>query len=676
MIRKRSFDGNGSNDTKGGAQEASNLSNRAHEMGSIFRSRPWPAEATVLAGFAFWVALEVQQPHLFRLGDVAKNASGAHNYPLWPAAAMLTAASSLISCYFEWSHCWTAAAPFNTRAHFHCRRTTTNGADPDGLAVGSTLVPLLFCSAISFVERCGIAANSRSGEVVLIPGLLEAFAFASSVTSLAFAMSATKSTGGRRITTKHVLATSCILFVVVEMLVVANTYETIRFGVCVSTVILPCIGVQAVLLYLHSRQRQHSLFAAFTPGEWCCVAQLLSSLVLAFFFVNVDSSRPKLSSADMHLAIAHSGIFGCILGCILSKFFPSVATKGDAKKLVIWACTAKLVTTAFVTVACVEIAARQWDAAEATTAQGGRLIPISLQWLLSFLSKPDESTLVVFSNISRWMFLIYWAVILLLAAFPAQRMATHLRKIPESTKRSKLVVVSRKYFHFVAVLLFLPATIIAPSMMALSYAVALCVLLLVETMRTAVLSNDKRLADSSINAFYEAFLDEKDVVDNSICKPGQGRQTGVFVVTHMAMIFGCAFPLWVNEVLKKVIGSGRVSRGIFGLLPSMGIVVLGVGDAIGAIVGVYCGIHTWPGTKRTVEGTLGMFVSMVLSSVVISYLDPASGTSTMHDAALAGLYMSPHLMILSILEAFTSQIDNLCLPIAASILCLLQQAGH
>ena len=205
-------------------------------------------------------------------------------------------------------------------------------------------------------------------------------------------------------------------------------------------------------------------------------------------------------------------------------------------------------------------------------------------------------------------------------------------------------------------------------MMALSYAVALCVLLLLETTRTTVLSNNTRLADISINAFYEAFLDEKDVTDSS----GHGRQPGVFVVTHLAMLFGCAFPLWVNEVLTKVIGSGCVSGRVFSLLPFMGIIVLGVGDAVGAVVGIYFGLHKWPGTKRTVEGSLGMFVSMVLCSVAILYLDPASGTSTLHGAALVGLYVSPQLMTLSILEAFTSQIDNLCLPIAASILCLLQ----
>ena len=637
------------------------------------RSRPWPVEATVLAGLALWVALEVEQPpHLFRLGGVATSAtsssSDVHSYPLRSAAAMLTAASSLISCCFEWKHCWTAAAPLNRRTRSHRRRTTVISADPDGLAVGSTLIPLLFCSATLFLEKCGIEADSRRGEVAPYPCFLDAFALASSVTSLAFAMSATilKSTGGQFITTVHVLATSCLLLVIVKVLVVANTHENIiRSGGIVITVVLPYIGMQELFLYFHRRQRQFQLGAAFTPGEWCCVVQLLSSLVLGFLFANVDSSRPRLSSVDMPIAIAHGGIVGCILGCSLSTLVPSITAKGDAKKAVIWECIAKLATIIFVTVSCVEISARRWDAAEAAISQGGRLIPISLQWLVLFLSKSDEATPDFSSNIPRWAFLIYWMLILLLAAFPAQWMAWDIRQIPESTKRRKLVVVSRKYFHFVAVLLFLPATIVGPSMMALSYAVALCVLLLVETMRTTVLSNDKWLADSSINAFYEAFLDEKDVT---------GRQPGgTFVVTHLAMIFGCAFPLWINEVLKKVIASGCISgRAVFGLLPFMGIIVLGVGDAVGAVVGSYYGLHKWPGTKRTVEGSLGMFVSMALSSVAISYLDPASGASTLHDAALVGLYMSPPLITLSMLEAFTSQIDNLCLPIAASILCLPQ----
>ena len=213
-------------------------------------------------------------------------------------------------------------------------------------------------------------------------------------------------------------------------------------------------------------------------------------------------------------------------------------------------------------------------------------------------------------------------------------------------------------------------------MMSLSYAVALSVLLLVETTRTTILSVHNQLENSSINQFYEAFLDEKDAMARSSDQLSQGKRAdGVFVVTHMAMIFGCAFPLWVNEVVQKVTGpdhvAGTGAGDILGLLPALGIIVLGVGDAVGSIVGVYLGSHKWPGTKRTIEGSLGMFLSMVLSVVIIPYLDPASDANTIWDAALTGLYASPQLLVLTVLEAFTGQIDNLCLPVAASILCLV-----
>ena len=158
----------------------------------------------------------------------------------------------------------------------------------------------------------------------------------------------------------------------------------------------------------------------------------------------------------------------------------------------------------------------------------------------------------------------------------------------------------------------------------------------------------------------------------------QGKRSGgIFVVTHMAMIFGCAFPLWVNEVLQKVTDPGHVigAGDIHSFLPAMGIIVLGVGDAVGAIVGVCLGYYKWPGTKRTIEGSLGMFLSMVLSVMIISYLDLAADANAIWGAALVGLYVSPQLLVLTLLEAFTSQIDNLCLPIAASILCLVVGGG-
>ena len=662
MRRKRPLIGKGASKANGTSHKSSaDVTDRP--SAEVSPNRPWPVEATVLTGISMWAADEAcryDQDHL--------NDAGAHKYRMWSVASLLTAASSLVSCCFVW---------------WKCRMTSTLspapiGADPDGLVIGSTLVPLVFCSMDLFAEKCGLRDIPRID-------FLEPFALASSTTSLNFAMSAVLLQRNKRggSATNHALLTSCILFVIMKVMMIAKNDVVLLVGETMTTVVVPCVVLQAILICLYSRQNpsSSSVYAAFTPGEWCCVAQLLSFLVLGFLFINIEPTRPKLDDSDMHLAISHGGIVGCIIGCVLSSVVNVVAKKRIHGKSVMFVCATKLFVIVSVTVTCVEIVARRWNAEDAAYSNR-QFIPTSLWWLFFFLRTPDRSMPKSFQNAPRFVFLVYWLIVLSLAAFPAHRMASYLRNLPESTKRRKLVVVSRKYFHFVAVLLFLPPTVLAPTMMSLSYAVALSALLLVESLRATILSNDNQLRDSSFNQFYEAFLDEKDAMARSISQQSQGKRTGgVFVVTHMAMIFGCAFPLWVNEVLQKVTGpdhvAGTGAGDILSLLPAMGIIVLGVGDAVGAIVGVYMGSHKWPGTKRTIEGSLGMFLSMVLSLVMISYLDPTSdtGTNATWDAALAGLYAIPQLLVLTLLEAFTCQIDNLCLPIAASILCLVGGGG-
>ena len=646
MRRKRSLIRNGASKENGTSHKDKLSPERSRN-----RNRPWPVEATVLAGISTWIAVEACRYDRDYLYDI-----GSHKYRMWSVSSILTAASSLISCCFVWWKCRTTSAPSSAPI----------GADTNGVVIGSTLVPLLFCSTALFTERYTLGVNPRID-------FLEPFALASSVTSLIFAMSSALIQGRKRgnTATKHMVLTSCILFVITKVIMVAKNYGVLLNGEAMTTVVLPGVGLQAMLIYLYSRPNSRSIYAAFTPGEWCCVVQLLTSLVLGFLSINIEPTRPKLNDSEMHLAIAHGGIVGCIIGCVLSNVVHVVAKKRIHSKAVMLGCAMKLVVIVSVTVACVEIVARRWDAVHEEALSIGRFIPMSLRWLFFFLCTPDESMSNAFQNTPRFAFLIYWLIVLSLAAFPAHRMASYLRNLPISAERRRLVVVSRKYFHFVAVLLFLPPTLLAPTMMSLSYAVALSVLLLVETMRTTILSVHNRLENSSINQFYEAFLDEKDAMARSSGQLSQGKRAdGVFVVTHMAMIFGCAFPLWVNEVVQKVTGPDHMPSRILSLLPAMGIIVLGVGDAVGAIVGVYLGSHKWPGTKRTIEGSLGMFLSMVLSVMIISFLDPAADAN-----ALAGLYASPQLLVLTLLEAFTSQIDNLCLPFAASILCLVGGGG-
>jgi dolichol kinase len=157
--------------------------------------------------------------------------------------------------------------------------------------------------------------------------------------------------------------------------------------------------------------------------------------------------------------------------------------------------------------------------------------------------------------------------------------------------------------------------------------------------------------NDTLNDFYAAFLDDT--------KDGGG---GGPVWSHLALIVGCAAPLWIDEWL---LWSSNSTTTIFRLLPHVGILVLGVGDAAGAVVGVYWGRHHWPQSRRTMEGSLAMFVTMYLFVVVLGGGDMTKRTMSTNIFAT--------LLRLTLLEASTSQIDNLCLPLVGVTSLLLHQ---
>ena len=630
--------------------------------------QPLPVEATILAGIAFYAVIESADPNpapeqsSFRGDETGSTYGCRYRIPL-PTA--LTAISSLIACGVIWSQCFSAVTT-NKGEEEGVRK----GADPAGLSIGSTLVPLLFCSAL-------YCTNESVGYS------LEAYAIASSVTGLAFSLSSLRwsrnSADGGNYGSALARTSAYILLAFMISLAAANSsgieVSPILSDNDVQILALTTIGVQGVLLNDYSRAQRTGVCAAFAPGEWCCVSNLLAILVVDFahrYFLST------LVETDTHISIGHGGLVGCTVGCALAALVPHHAS--DSKRSIVLQYVVKLCIVVGTTLVCVEVAA--WPLLQKEDDESSlAYIPLSLLWLAKFLSAPedtsskqegDECPVTKVSNLPRWTFLVYWVVVLLVAAVPAGWMASFLLKLPTSSRKHRLVVVSRKYFHLVAVFLFLPPTLLAPSMMVLSYAVALCVLILVETLRRMVRPQEIQQSHSSLNNFYEAFLDEKDVSSNeSMKKPGRGRQSGIFVVTHIAMIFGCALPLWVKEALFSSLEPGY-SPPVISLLPLIGIITLGVGDAAGAVVGVYSGRHKWPGTRRTVEGSIAMFISMYLTLLFILYCSPnlSLSGSTLNDAVLVCRTFGPSLLILTLLEAFTCQIDNLCLPLVGTSLWL------
>lgn len=112
-------------------------------------------------------------------------------------------------------------------------------------------------------------------------------------------------------------------------------------------------------------------------------------------------------------------------------------------------------------------------------------------------------------------------------------------------------------------------------------------------------------------------------------------------ISHTALITGCAFPMWTSALL------GVESP----LLRLWGVLVLGVGDSFGALVGTAWGKTKWRhGQQKSVEGSIGMLLSMGLCCSI-----------------LFGESWIPAVLFTTLLEAFTFQIDNLVLPLAGTV---------
>ena len=100
-------------------------------------------------------------------------------------------------------------------------------------------------------------------------------------------------------------------------------------------------------------------------------------------------------------------------------------------------------------------------------------------------------------------------------------------------------------------------------------------------------------------------------------------------------------------------------------LPHVGTVVLGVGDSIASVVGVRYGTRRWPGTHKTFEGSAAAAAAILLMLAVLFQLHNID-CSAAHWAVLAACTG-----LVCTLEAVTTQIDNLYLPLLFSVWLLI-----
>lgn len=189
----------------------------------------------------------------------------------------------------------------------------------------------------------------------------------------------------------------------------------------------------------------------------------------------------------------------------------------------------------------------------------------------------------------------------------------------------------RKFFHALAVVMFVPGILIDPAFTHVAFSVAFALFTFAEYVRYFALYP----FGAAVHLFLNEFLDRKD--------------SGTAILSHFYLLTGCASALWLE--------SSRDILNVYGVL------ALGIGDALASIVGRRCGRVRWStSSSKTVEGTLAFFASVFAAGLT---LRPFITFSLWRYAGMC--------FLCSVMEALSEQNDNLILPIWSWCLGVLME---
>ncbi|XP_046834604.1 dolichol kinase isoform X1 [Vespa crabro] len=229
-----------------------------------------------------------------------------------------------------------------------------------------------------------------------------------------------------------------------------------------------------------------------------------------------------------------------------------------------------------------------------------------ITWILFYITgKPHRITLI-----------IYWTICLLFCVFVI---------IFQTLSGIQATTSIRKYFHVLAVLVYIPGLIFEPTLLYLGSGVIMGIFILFELSRILHISP---LGDILQKGFI-VFVDEKDTLIS---------------LTPLYLLCGLSFPLWMP--------ASNVS--LFVLLS--GVLTVGIGDTAASFVGSKWGKHKWPGLEKSLEGTLGCIISQLGTIMVLVYMRYINDQWSL----LRGI---PSVIAISFVETKTDQIDNLILPL-------------
>ena len=189
-----------------------------------------------------------------------------------------------------------------------------------------------------------------------------------------------------------------------------------------------------------------------------------------------------------------------------------------------------------------------------------------------------------------------------------------------SRQNSKATTVTRKYFHFLIVIVYTSGVLVDRSLLYLASIVGLSVMILLEHMRFAQIP-------PVANFVKEAFKTFQDKHDQ-----------GDLILTNIYLLAGVSLPLWITADLDNADPVVLLS----------GVLSIGVGDSFASIIGSKFGRWQISQTQKSYEGLIASVISQLLFVKAMQL--------ELNVTLLTGT------IVVSFVEAYTTQVDNLALP--------------
>ncbi|KAH9271268.1 hypothetical protein BASA83_006590 [Batrachochytrium salamandrivorans] len=266
---------------------------------------------------------------------------------------------------------------------------------------------------------------------------------------------------------------------------------------------------------------------------------------------------------------------------------------------------------------------------------------------LAMGSEPFTWTLGYILDRSTWRpyLIIYWVALISGAIKLASTWISNASSLPAH------INFRRKYFHAIALLLFVPGYILEPELMHLSFSVAMGMLIYIEYVR---IYHVGPVLTETMDRFVHQFMDARDQsVTLAIDDSRKGGINRVVVISHLSLLIGCAVPVWLVSIISSIDSIPYV-------LGLAGVLSLGVGDSLASIVGKSYGRTRWYMRGKTVEGTIGFVTGLWSAMYIVHLYVDSSGYS--HDS-ISSRSMVVAAVFTGLLEAFSEQNDNLVVPL-------------